>query len=142
MGGIEGDGSSHDRGRGGDAAARPPQDTAQLARHELLVMQSEVRAALRRIGSGGLLLGAAGVCGVLTLWSAHETLVRSLEGVLPGARAPAVLGGIYATGAVTLALAARGRVRSVAGASTDDFDRVDATVRPGPGDTGVDARPG
>ncbi|GAA3785100.1 phage holin family protein [Streptomyces chiangmaiensis] len=87
--GIQGEDLSHHRSPVGDSAARLAQDTAQLARHELLAVESEVRAALRRIGAGGALSGAAAVCGVLALWSAHETLLRSLEPVLPGARAPA-----------------------------------------------------
>jgi hypothetical protein len=139
---IQGDDSSEDRDRVGEATARLAQDTAQLARHELLVMQSEVRAALRRIRAGGVLLGAAGVCGVLALWSMHETLLRSMESVLPGARASAVLGGMYATGAVTLALAARDRVCTVPGASVDDFDRADDAAGTGPGDTDMGDRPG
>lgn len=141
---IQGDGSPDDRGRGDDkglgddAAARLARDTAQMARHELLVLESEARAALRRIGAGGVLLGAAGVCGVLALWSAHETLLRSLEPVLPGARAPALLGGMYATGAVTLALAARERLCAATGAAGDGFDHVDDAGRPDP--RGMDRR--
>ncbi|MEU8591206.1 phage holin family protein [Streptomyces sp. NPDC048664] len=118
---TQGDGSSDGRDREDDAAARLARDTAQMARHELLVLESEARAALRRIGSGGVLLGAAGACAVLALRSAHETLLRSLEPVLPGARAPALLGGAYAAGAVALALAARERLCAAARAPEEGF---------------------
>ena len=125
---MQGDDSAEGRSRMGDAAARLAQDTAQLARHEILAVQSEVRAALRRIGAGGALLGAAGVCGLLALWSAHETALRVLEPVLPGARASAVLGCAYATGAATLCLAARNRVRAAVEASADALDHAHEAV--------------
>jgi Putative Actinobacterial Holin-X, holin superfamily III len=125
---VQGDDSAEGRSRVGDAAARMAQDTAQLARHEILAVQSEVRAALRRIGAGGVLLGAAGVCGLLALWSAHETALRTLESVLPGARAPAVLGCAYATGAATLGLAARNRVLAAAEASAAALERAHEAV--------------
>jgi hypothetical protein len=123
-----GDDSPDGRSRVGDAAARLAQDTAQLARHEILAVQSEVRAALRRMGAGGALLGAAGVCGLLALWSAHETALRALERALPGARAPAVLGCLYATGAAALGLAARDRVRAAVEASADALDQAREAV--------------
>ncbi|MFF7144517.1 phage holin family protein [Streptomyces nodosus] len=121
---TQGEDSPEDRGRAGEAAARLAQDTAQLARHEILAVRSEIRAALRRIGAGGALLGAAGVCGLLALWSAHEALLRSLEPVLPGARAPAALGAVYATGAVTLGCAAGARMRSAGGVPERASDRA------------------
>ena len=121
---MQGDDSAEGRSSMGNAAARLAQDTAQLARPEILAVQSEVRAALRRIGAGGALLGAAGVCGLLALWSAHETALRALERPLPGARASAVLGCAYATGAATLGLAARNRVRAAVDASTEALDQA------------------
>ncbi|MFE0328982.1 phage holin family protein [Streptomyces sp. NPDC003753] len=139
---MQGDDSAESRSRVGDAAARLAQDTAQLARHEILAVQSEVRAALRRFGAGGALLGAAGVCGLLALWSAHETALRALEPALPGARASAVLTCAYATGAATLGVAARNRVRAAGQASADALDRareaVPTGVRRGEGDKGSD----
>ncbi|GAA3891970.1 phage holin family protein [Streptomyces sp. NPDC003631] len=137
--GMQGDGSPDHRSPVGDAAARLAQDTAQLARNELLAVESEVRAALRRIGAGGALSGAAGVCGVLALWSAHETLVRSLEPILPGARASAVLGSAYAVGALALAQAARKRMCAVPGRPADALDRTDRAAthaEPGPAHRG------
>ncbi|MEU7968709.1 phage holin family protein [Streptomyces sp. NPDC049097] len=137
--GMQGDGSSDHRSPVGDAAARLAQDTAQLARNELLAVESEIRAALRRIGAGGALSGAAGVCGVLALWSAHETLLRSLEPILPGARASAVLGGAYAMGALALAQAARRRLCAVPGRAADAHDQTDksaARTEPGPAHRG------
>jgi hypothetical protein len=140
--GMQGDDSAEGRSRVGDAAARLAQDTAQLARHEILAVQSEVRAALRRIGAGGALLGAAGVCGLLALWSAHETALRTLESALPGARASAALACAYATSAATLGVAARNRVRAAGQASADALDRareaVPTRVRRGEGDKGSD----
>ncbi|MGW1162346.1 phage holin family protein [Streptomyces sp. NPDC002513] len=139
---VQGDDSSEGRGTVGDAAARLAQDTAQLVRHEILAVQSEVRAALRRIGAGGALVGAAGVCGVLTLWSAHETALRLLESKLPGPRASALLGCAYAAGAVALGAAARDRVRTGVRTSADAFDEADDAAANGPGITGRDGGPG
>ncbi|MFJ7903686.1 phage holin family protein [Streptomyces sp. NPDC096198] len=119
---VHGEDPSEGRPRVGDTAARLAQDTAQLVRHEILAVQGELRAALRRIGAGGALLGAAGVSGVLALWSAHETALRALESKLPGPRAPAVLGCAYAAGAVALGAAARDRVRTGCRVPPDAFD--------------------
>jgi hypothetical protein len=135
----EGDDSAEGRSRVGDAAARLAQDTAQLARHEILAVQSEVRAALRRVGAGGALLGAAGVFGLLALWSAHEAALRVVERALPGARAPALLGCAYATGAATLGLAARNRVRAAVEASAEALDQAhEAVPKASAGPEGVD----
>ncbi|GAA3039164.1 phage holin family protein [Streptomyces glomeratus] len=139
---VQGDDSSDGRVRVGDAAARLAQDTAQLVRHEILAAQSEVRAALRRIGAGGALLGAAGVCGVLALWSAHETALRALESKLPGPRASALLGCVYVAGAVALGAAARDRVRAGVHASADALDQADEALMGGPDVPGRDGGPG
>ncbi|MEU6096922.1 phage holin family protein [Streptomyces sp. NPDC047079] len=138
---VQGDDPSEGRARVGDAAARLAQDTAQLVRHEILAVQSEVRAAVRRIGAGGALLGAAGVCGVLALWSAHETALRALESKLPGPRASAVLGCAYAAGAVALGAAARDRVRAGVQASAKAFEQADEAVASGPDITGRGGTP-
>lgn len=139
---AQGDDSAEGRATVGDAAARLAQDTAQLVRHEILAVQGEIRAALRRIGAGGALLGAAGVCGGLALWSAHETALRVLETKLPGPRASAVLGCAYAAGAVALGAAARDRVRTGVQTSADAFDQVDEAVAGRSDITGRDGGPG
>ncbi|MEV6025729.1 phage holin family protein [Streptomyces sp. NPDC052036] len=139
---VQGGDSSEGRPTVGDTAARLAQDTAQLVRHEILAVQSEIRAALRRIGAGGALLGAAGVFGVLALWSAHETALRALESKLPGPRAPALMGCAYAAGAVALGAAARDRVRTGFQASAEAFDEADQAVASGPEISGRDGGPG
>ncbi|MDT0466233.1 phage holin family protein [Streptomyces gibsoniae] len=139
---VQGGDSSEGRPTVGDAAARLAQDTAQLVRHEILAVQSELRAALRRIGAGGAMLGAAGGFGVLALWSAHETALRALESKLPGPRAPALLGCAYAAGAVALGAAARDRVRTGVQVSAEAFDEEDRSVADGPGISGRDGGPG
>ncbi|MEU6369295.1 phage holin family protein [Streptomyces sp. NPDC046931] len=139
---VQGDDSPEGRARVGDAAARLAQDTAQLVRHEILAVQSEVRAALRRIGAGGALLGAAGACGVLALWSAHETALRALESKLPGPRASALLGCFYVAGAVALGTAARDRVRAGVDASADALEQADEAVVSGPDTASRDGGPG
>ncbi|MFG2638009.1 phage holin family protein [Streptomyces sp. NPDC048362] len=63
----------------GDAATRLAQDTAELARREIRAIQDEIMAGVRRFGAGGLLGAGAGVCGILALWAAQETVLRGAE---------------------------------------------------------------
>ncbi|WP_208902700.1 phage holin family protein [Streptomyces incarnatus] len=104
-------------GGAGDAAARPAQDTGELARKEIGAVRDEIMTALKRLGAGGLLLAGAGTCGVLALAAAHTTLLRSLGPVLPESTASAVRSGAYGAGALGLTMAARGRTRAAARAA-------------------------
>lgn len=106
-----------------EAAARLAQDTAELARREVRAVQDEAMTALKRFGAGGALFAGAGACGVLALWSAHETLLRGLESVLPRGRAAALLTCGYATAAAALAVAARGRVQAAAEATAGAMEK-------------------
>ncbi|MGJ5749178.1 putative superfamily III holin-X [Streptomyces puniciscabiei] len=101
----------------GDAAARPAQDTGELARKEIGAVRDEIMTALKRLGAGGLLLAGAGTCGVLALAAAHTTLLRALGPALPESTAWAVLSGAHTAGALGPAMAAQGRVRAAAQAA-------------------------
>lgn len=120
------DGVQHDTGprRARSAADRLSQDTAALLREELDRIRGEMTAALRRAGLGGAALAGAGVCGVLALWSAHETALRSLEAVLPPARAAAVLTAAYAAGGTALVCVGRAKMRGAGRASHEVMERV------------------
>lgn len=106
-----------------DAAARLAQDTAELARREIREIQDEALTALKRFGTGGVLLAGAGTCGLLALWAAHETLLRAVESVLPRGRAAAVLTCGYSAAAAALGLAARDRMRAAAEAGATAMDK-------------------
>ncbi|MFF8596881.1 phage holin family protein [Streptomyces sp. NPDC015220] len=125
------DGSSS-AARVSEAAARLGQDAAELARREVRAMQGDLMAGLRRFEEGGALFAGAGVCGILALWTAHETVLRALESVMPRGRAAAVLTCVYGSGAAVLALAARDRVSSAAEAAADALDREADDLRSGP----------
>ncbi|GGM16975.1 hypothetical protein GCM10010129_71430 [Streptomyces fumigatiscleroticus] len=114
---TRGDDPASAGGRVGDAATRLAQDTAELARREIRAMQEEALTALKRFGAGGVLLAGAGTCGALALWAAHETLLRTVESVLPRGRAAALLTCAYAAGATALGIAARDRMRAAARAA-------------------------
>jgi hypothetical protein len=120
---TRGDGTASAAGGMTDAAARLAQDTAELARREIRAVQEEAMTALKRFGAGGALLAGAGTCGVLALWSAHETLLRGLESVMPRGRAAALLTFGYATAAAALAVAARERVRAAAEATAGAMEK-------------------
>ena len=66
----------------------------------------------------------AGVCGLLALWSAHETALRSLEAVLPPARAAAVLTVAYAAGGTALVCVGRAKMRGAGRVSHEVIERV------------------
>ncbi|MEU0221908.1 phage holin family protein [Streptomyces sp. NPDC006265] len=117
------DDASSGGGRMADAAARLAQDTAELARREIREIQDEALTALKRFGTGGVLLAGAGTCGLLALWAAHETLLRAVESVLPRGRAAAVLTCGYSAAAAALGLAARDRMRAAAEAGATAMDK-------------------
>ncbi|MDQ0687210.1 hypothetical protein QFZ56_006173 [Streptomyces achromogenes] len=87
-------------------------------------------AGVRRFGAGGLLVAGAGVCGILALWAAQETVLRGAESVLPRASAPAVLTCAYASAAVGLGFAARNQMRAAAEAAVAALEEEDQKVRP------------
>ncbi|MGW7822219.1 phage holin family protein [Streptomyces puniciscabiei] len=101
----------------GEAAARPAQDTGELARKEIGAVRDEIMTALKRLGAGGLLLAGTGTCGVPALAAAHTTLPRALGSALPGSTASAGLSGACTDGALGLAMAARGRIPAAAQAA-------------------------
>ncbi|MFR0357333.1 phage holin family protein [Streptomyces sediminimaris] len=119
-------------GRVGDAAGRLAQDAADLARREIKTVQDEAMTGLRRVAASGTLLAGAGVCGILALWAAHETVLRTVEQVLPGARASAVLACGYTTGAVAFGLAARNRMRAAAEAAAEALEHEHDRATPAP----------
>ncbi|WP_329140799.1 phage holin family protein [Streptomyces sp. NBC_00670] len=114
----------------GDAATRLAQDTADLARREVRAIQDEALAGLRRFGTAGVLFAGAGVCGVLTLAAAHQTLLRATESVLPRTAAAAVLTCAYATGGAGLAYLARDRVRATAEATARALEKEHERLAP------------
>ncbi len=120
---TQGDDAGSAGGRMGDAAARLAEDTAELARREVRVIQDEAVTALRRFAASGILLAGAGTCGILTLWAAHETLLRALESVLPRGKASAALTCAYACGAAALGMAARNRIRARAQATAGAMEK-------------------
>ncbi|MFF6998891.1 phage holin family protein [Streptomyces sp. NPDC008313] len=111
-------------GRVGDAAAHLAQDTADLVRSQIQSVQGEVSAALRRMGAGGALLAGAGLCGALTVASAHQTALRTLEHVLPRTMASALLTCAYGSAAAALGIAAWDRVQAAADASGQALERA------------------
>lgn len=108
----------------GEAAARLTQDTAELVRQEIRAARGEALAMLRQAGMGSGLLAGAGVCGVLALGSAHQTVSRALERVMGPVGAGAALTTGYATSAGVLAVAGRNRLRDAGTTSGDAFRRL------------------
>ncbi|GAA2905287.1 phage holin family protein [Streptomyces mexicanus] len=138
MGAPGGDASSG-AGRMGDAAARLGRDAAELARDEVRAMRDDLLAGVRRFGAGGALFAGAGLCGVLALWSAHQTVLRGLEAVLPRARAAAALTGVYGSCAALLALAGRNRVKAAAAVTADALEKQADDLGSGPPTTGPES---
>ncbi|MFC7482979.1 phage holin family protein [Luedemannella flava] len=64
---------------------RLAQDMAAVVHDEVAKVRADVGGILRRGGTGALLLGAAGVCGILALGSAATTILRTADAVLPDA---------------------------------------------------------
>ncbi|GAA2473421.1 phage holin family protein [Streptomyces longisporus] len=120
---ARGDNTESAGGRMGDAAARLAEDTAELARREVRAIQDEAVTALRRFGTGGLLLAGAGTCGVLALGAAHEALLRAVESVLPRGKAAGVLMCAYASGAIALGVLARNRIRAGTNATAGALEK-------------------
>ncbi|GAA1801184.1 hypothetical protein GCM10009682_23640 [Luedemannella flava] len=80
---------------------RLAQDMAAVVHDEVAKVRADVGGILRRGGTGALLLGAAGVCGILALGSAATTILRTADAVLPRRLAAAsVTTGYLAAGAV------------------------------------------
>ncbi|WNM32927.1 phage holin family protein [Streptomyces sp. Li-HN-5-11] len=126
-----GDEASSSAARVSEAAARLGQDAADLARREVRAVQGDLMAGLRRFEAGGALLGGAGVCGILAVWAAHETVLRGLERVMPRGRAAAVLTCAYGSAAAALAVAARDRVNAAADAAADALEKEADGMRAG-----------
>lgn len=103
-------------GRSGEQIAEAVEQVAheasELLRDRLRGAGDGLRAAARRTGAGGALLGGAGVCGLLAVGTAHRAALSALESALPRPQAAAVLCLTYAAGAGALARAGRERLRS------------------------------
>lgn len=110
--------------RAGDAAARLSQDTAELVRQELAEVGSQLTATVRRAGLGAVLVAGSGLCGLLTLWAAHETALRALEHLMPRDWAAASLTAAYASGAGALAVLGWDRLRAAARESGEAIGQV------------------
>ncbi|MFI2646031.1 phage holin family protein [Streptomyces sp. NPDC018610] len=131
--------TSSSTARVGDAAARLGQDAAELARREVRAMRGDLMAGLRESAAGGALFAGAGVCGILALCTAHETVLRALESVMPRGRAAALLTCFYGSGAVVLALAARDRVGAAADVTAEALEKEADDIRSGPPTPGPEA---
>jgi hypothetical protein len=113
----------------GGAAARLTQDTAALVRQEFASFRGELLATAQRAGAGLGLLAGAGLLGLAGLLAGHQTLLRTLESVMPRKRAAAVLTGAYLAGAGVLAACGGDRLRKAGLLSEDVVGQVAAAGR-------------
>jgi hypothetical protein len=99
------------------AGERLADDLAAVVRAEVSRARGELSEAARRAGTGGLLLGAAGICALLGVGAASTTVLRIFEVVLPRRLASAGLAAGYLTASAVLAVAGLDRLRAAGGSS-------------------------
>lgn len=103
----------------GDIADRLSQDAADLVRQEVERLREAATSVIRRGGLGTAAVAGAGVCGVLALCSAHQSVLRALERTMSPQGAAAVLTAVYAAGAGALSVIGAGKLREAARASNN-----------------------
>ncbi|WP_157876027.1 phage holin family protein [Streptacidiphilus griseoplanus] len=86
---------------------------------------AELVTTVRRAALGSALVGAAGVCGVLTVAAAHQTALRALERAMPRTAAAAVLTLAYAGGGAGLAVLGRDRMRAALASGEEALAEAD-----------------
>lgn len=110
-----------------DVTERLARDTATLVREQLSRVSKELTGSARQLEGGTILLGAAGSCGLLALFAAHQTAVRALETFMPRPVATGILATGYAASAGLLATAGLERVRKAADTADGVIERVTAS---------------
>ncbi len=100
------------------AGERLADDLAAVVHAEVSRARGELTEAVRRAGTGGLLLGAAGICALLGVGAASTTVLRMFEVVLPRRLASTGLAAGYLTASAVLAVAGLDRLRA-AGSSSE-----------------------
>lgn len=133
------DEDAKERGRRlGEAASRLTQDTADIVREQVRDVARQWAGTAADAGIGVGLLALGGVLGAFALATAHQTLLRGLESVLPRRRAAAVLTLGYGAGATALIMVGAAKVRETAVVSGQALDRA----RQGVGHEGPDESEG
>ncbi len=107
-----------------DAAGRLSQDVASLVRDELDRAKGELLATVRGAGLGSAAMAGAGTCGVFSVVTAHQTVLRTLERRWPAHRAAATLTCAYAACAATLAWYGYDKLQQARAASQHALDQV------------------
>lgn len=99
------------------AGERLADDLAAVVHAEVSRARGELTEAVRRAGTDGLLLGAAGICALLGVGAASTTVLRMFEVVLPRRLASAGLAAGYLTASAALGVAGLDRIQAAGGSS-------------------------
>ncbi|MCE0767118.1 phage holin family protein [Pseudonocardia kujensis] len=100
------------------------EDVRALVRTEVRAMRDDLLGELGRARTASLLLGGAGLLGLLATGSSAALLMRLLDGVLPRAASAAVVTGLYGGAAGALAAAGLAEARRVRDEVSDTVGRV------------------
>lgn len=111
-------------GRAGGGPERSTHADADLLREQVDDIKVQLTHLVRRAGRGSVLVGAAGVCGLLTVLTAHEAALRTLESVVPRPWAAVGLATAYGAAAAALAAHGRARLRQVADVTGEAIEQV------------------
>ncbi|MFR9801247.1 phage holin family protein [Pseudonocardia sp. RS010] len=100
------------------------EDVRALVRSEVRAMRDDLVGELGRARTASLLLGGAGLLGLLAAGSSAALLMRALDGVLPRTASAAVVTGVYGGAAGGLAAAGLAQLRRVRDEVGDTVGRV------------------
>jgi hypothetical protein len=107
------------------------EDVRALVRSEVRAMRDDLVGELGRARTASLLLGGAGLLGLLATGSSAALLMRLLDDVLPRAASAAIVTGLYGGAAGALAAAGLAEARRVRDEVRDTVGRVRDEVSPG-----------
>jgi len=113
---------------GTDATERLTRDVVALARQQVQRLRGELVESGKQLGGGTVLLAGAGALGLMAAISAHQTVLRALEALVPRPLAAGILAAAYSSGGAALAVAGMERVRSAADTSSDLIKQAAAAV--------------
>lgn len=112
------------------AATRLTRDTAALVREQVEQLTRDLADTVRDAGTGAVMIAGAGACGLLAVVAAHQTVLRTLESMMPRPLAAMVLTAAYGAGGAALAAAGAKKIKEAAEASGQALaeNRQDAVV--------------
>lgn len=97
----------------GELVSRVTDQVTALVKSELELAKTELSEQGRRAAKAGVMAGAAGMAGALSIGFASLALARLLSALLPRGLAYAILAAAYGAGAAALLRRARDEVREI-----------------------------